>query len=1052
MNHEIRMTAKKILARLELVSGLVYRQRSPLEPLMFEALADEFELPNLEAEATGIPIPPQSYWGGQDINFVMRGAFAVPKHFDSDAPIALFLPLGETGEFSHAEALVYVGGKPFGTTDRHHQEIMLTRELTSGAVHKLLLHGWTGTLGAMGGDTGRQIFMGNYALVQIDQATREFVALARMALQTANLLEEINPVRNLLYNALDAAFLLLETREPFVQFYQSVPFALESLRTAVANCGVPLGLEVIAAGHAHIDVAWLWTLGQTRQKLRRTFWNVLRLMEQFPDYKFTQSQPQLYQYALEDDPVLLEAIKEKVRQGRWEIIGGMWVEADCNISGGESLARQLILGRKFFAKHFGVGTESPVLWLPDVFGYAWNLPQLIKQAGLEYFFTIKIGWNQVNQLPFDSFWWQGLDGTKVLTHFSTTPDMPWSGEPTTPDMKNYATYNAQLNAFGALGSWAKLKHKAVQKTMLMSYGYGDGGGGPTREMLENAQVLQSFPAVPKVRQGKVIDFFRKLESESGNKLPTWNAELYLEIHRGTYTSQARNKLANRKSEFLLHDAEFLATYASLLEPSFNYPHAILEQAWRLICLNQFHDIIPGSSIGAVYKESLEQYEEIRRLGSGVLESAFEIIKTQVGGDVVLVNPTGFPHGGLAFWDRKLPKGKSFGQHYHTQELVHGTLIACEYALYPYSARALVFTDDAPTEPYGSLQIQTNLLENDLLRVELNDSGDIVRIFDKEVQREVLPHGAIANQFQAFEDRPLMWDAWDIDIFYDDKMFLAQPATSIRILETGALRVMLEIERQILGSRYTQRISLTRWSKVLQFETLIDWRERHTLLKVAFPVEILSPKATFEIQWGSVERPTHRNTSWDWARFETCAQKWVMLSESGYGVGLINDSKYGHDIQGNTMRLSLLRSPTSPDPQADQGEQRFTYALVPSTYPSEWEMSAAAYELNDPILVRSNSSQTTQSLESLVTSTNSNIILETIKKADDGNGMIVRLFECNRSRGWVDLETAFELKTAHICNLLEENQSELEVDGQGLKLYVTPFQIVTLRLIPVFSSL
>ncbi len=1048
MNHDIRMTAKKILARLELVSNLVYRQRQPLEPLLFEKLTDELEKPQLEAEAHGIPILPRSYWGGQNINFVLRGAFQVPNHFDLDAAIALFLPLGEAGEFSHAEALVYVDGKPFATTDRHHQEILLTREFTSGTAHRLVLHGWTGTLGAMGGESGRQIFMGDYALVQIDQPTRDFVALARTALQTANLLEEINPVKNLLYNALDAAFLLLDTREPFDGFYQTVPHALETLRTAVANCGAPLELEVIAAGHAHIDVAWLWTLGQTRQKLRRTFWNVLRLMEQFPEYKFTQSQPQLYQYALEDDPALFKTIKEKVREGRWEIIGGMWVEADCNISGGESLARQLILGRKFFRQHFGEGTESPVLWLPDVFGYAWNLPQLIKQAGLEYFFTIKIGWNQVNQLPFDSFWWQGLDGTKVLTHFSTTPDTPWSGEPTTPDMKNYATYNAQLNAFGALGSWAKLKHKAVQKTMLMSYGYGDGGGGPTREMLENAQVLRSFPAVPKVRQGKVIDFFRQLEAESGAKLPTWNAELYLEIHRGTYTSQARNKRANRKCEFLLHDAEFLATYASFLEPSFAYPHAVLEQAWKLLCLNQFHDIIPGSSIGAVYKESLEQYEEIRRLGSTVLEMALEVVKTQVGGDVVLVNPTGLPHSGLAFWDGKLPAGKSFGEFVHTQELEHGTLIACDYALQPYSARALQFLDVVVDQPSGYLRIEKNLLENDFLRIELNEAGDIVRILEQDSEREILPHGAIANQFQAFEDRPLMWDAWDIDIFYDDKMFLAQPATSIRILETGPLRVMLEVERQILNSRYTQRISLARWSKTVHFETIIDWRERHTLLKVAFPANILSPRATYGIQWGNVERPTHRNTSWDWARFETCAQQWVMLSEGRYGVGLVNDSKYGHDIRDNVIRLSLLRSPTSPDPEADQGEQHFSYAFVANSFPSASDMELEAHELNDPILVASNSCETAKRLESLIISNSSDIILETIKQADDGNGMIVRLFECHRSRGWVYLETAFHLKTAFICNLLEENQTELEVDAKHLKLYIVPFQIVTLRLVPV----
>ncbi len=804
MNHDIRMTAKKIQSRLEWVSGLVYRQHQPLEPLRLERLG--LEKPKLEDNGVGVALLPRTYWGGQDINFGLRGSFCVPSHFDQTAPIALFLPLGEAGEFSHAEALVYIDGQPFGTTDRHHQEVLLTPQFADGLPHSLLLHGWTGTLGAMGGESGRQIFIGDYGLVQIDQNTRDFLALARTALQAANLLEEINPTKNLLYNTLNTAFIALEARD----FYQTVPTALELLRAGIAASGAPLELTVIAAGHAHIDVAWLWTLGQTRHKVARTWQNVLRLMEQFPEYQFTQSQPQLYQYALEDSPALFEQIKAKVKAGRWEVIGGMWVEADCNISGGESLARQLILGRKFFSTHFGAGTESPVLWLPDVFGYAWNLPQLIKLAGLEYFFTIKIGWNQVNQLPFDSFWWQGIDGTKVLTHFSTTPDTPWSGEPSTPDMKNYATYNAQLNAFGALGSWAKLKHKAVQKTMLMSYGYGDGGGGPTREMLEDAQILKSFPAVPKVRQGKVIDFFRQLEAESGARLPTWNAELYLEIHRGTYTSQARNKRANRRAEFLLHNAEFAATFASLLEPSFRYPHAQLIEAWQLICLNQFHDIIPGSSIGAVYKESLEQYEQIQHLGKSVLESALEVVKTKVGGDVVLVNPTGFPRSDLAFWAGKLPPSMGFGQHFHTQETEHGTLIASDYTFFPYSARALQFSDELADEPYGSLQITKNLLENDLLRVELNDSGDIVRIFDKEVKREMLPKGAIANQFQAFEDRPLMWDAWDIDIFYDDKMYLATPASSIRILESGSLRATLELERQILGSLYTQKISLTRW--------------------------------------------------------------------------------------------------------------------------------------------------------------------------------------------------------------------------------------------------
>ncbi len=325
-------------------------------------------------------------------------------------------------------------------------------------------------------------------------------------------------------------------------------------------------------------------LGQTRRKAGRTFYTVLRLMEQFPDYHFTQSQPQLYDYVRQDYPGLLDEIKTRVAEGRWETIGGMWVEADCNLSGSESLARQFLLGRTFFREHFGPKAESPVLWLPDVFGYAWNLPQLIKEAGLEYFFTIKIGWSQYNRLPYDSFWWQGLDGTRVLTHFSTTPD----------DSAYASTYNAVASPRQAIGTWRNFQQKELQSELLMAFGWGDGGGGPTREMLENIREMADFPGAPQMRQTSVAEFFTNLEAASGDRLPVWNGELYLELHRGTYTTQSRNKRANRKSEFLLHDAEFLATLAAQINADFTYPREDLTQAWQVVCLNQFHDIIPGS--------------------------------------------------------------------------------------------------------------------------------------------------------------------------------------------------------------------------------------------------------------------------------------------------------------------------------------------------------------------------------------------------------------------------------------------------------------------------
>ncbi|MBP6472876.1 MAG: alpha-mannosidase [Chloroflexi bacterium] len=1052
MKHEIRLTAQKLAQSLELIAPWVYLRRQPLVPFRFQVIAEQaWPVVDPQAEAADWPeIAPFTYWGGRDVNFVLRGQFAVPAGFAADGEVALYLPLGDAGGFCHPEALVYVDGEPYGTVDRHHQELLLRADWLDGRSHTLTLHGWTGGTGFV---PGQQLFMGDCALVQIDQPTREFLTLARIALQTANLLDDLEPIKARLYNVLDAAYQQLDLREPWgADFYASISVALDGLREGIAAAGPPLEVEIIAAGHAHIDVAWLWTLAQTRRKAGRTFHTVLRLMEQFPDYHFTQSQPQLYDFVRQDYPALFAAIQTAVRDGRWEPIGGMWVEADCNLTGPESLARQFLLGRTFFREQFGAGVESPVLWLPDVFGYAWSLPQLIKSAGMDYFFTIKIGWNRVNKMPFDSFWWQGIDGTKVLTHFSTTPETPWGGAvPTRDDLLKSATYNADLTAFTALGSWANLKHKETQRVMLMSYGYGDGGGGPTREMNENARELAAFPGLPRVKQGKVIDFFRRLEAESGAELPTWNNELYLEIHRGTYTTQSRNKRANRTCEFLLHDAEFLAALAALLEGDYVYPHDRLRQAWQLLCLNQFHDIIPGSSITAVYADSQRQYAEIEALGTAVVQSAIDVLAEAVGGDVLLLNPTGFARRDLAFWAGTLPAGQRFAGGVVTQVVDGGTLLG-GVEMAGLSVRPFTI-ESGPIEPIVSdLSVTPAHLENACLRVEFNAAGDITRMFDKSSQREVLPLGAIANQWQAFDDRPLNWDAWDIDIYYDDKLYLAEAADSIRVVESGPLRATLEIRRRILHSSYIQRVSLCTNSPQLDFATVIAWQEKHVLLKVAFPVAVLSPVATYEIQWGSVQRPTHRNTSWDWARFETAAQKWVDLSEGGYGVALLNDCKYGHDIRDNVMRLSLLRAPTDPDPEADQGEHRFAYSLLPhanapgsSVTPST--VAQRAYALNDPLRVVATNRPLRQTPEPLAR-VPENIVVETVKQAEDGNGVIVRFYECNRQRGPITLAAGFALQAAYRCNVLEENEARLPVVGRRVDLVVRPFEIATVRLVPM----
>ena len=1064
MFHDIRRTAKKISRRLSLAEPLVYRRRQPLpcfQYLKLEGpLVDPLVSPQVDDWDWRV-IPWGSYWCEPNADFVLRTRFQTPSSWGVDAPLALHLPIGKAGDFSHPEALVYIDGVPYAACDRHHQEVRLAPGFCDGVSHVLALHGWAGSLR---GDRDARLLMRECALVQIDQPTRDFVALARVALGVADHLGENEPARAHLYNALDDAFRALDIREPIDErFYTSVPVACKVLQGGVARAGVALEVPITAVGHAHIDVAWLWTLGQTRRKAGRTFYNVIRLMEQYREFCFSQAQPQLYDFVRQDHPELFELIKQRVREGRWEPLGGMWVEADCNITGAESLARQFVLGRAFFRRHLGADSDAPVLWLPDVFGYAWNLPQLIKEAGLKYFFTIKIGWNQYNRLPYDSFWWQGLDGTRVLTHFSPTPQH---------GSVHASTYNANVSPEQVLGTWSNFRQKdwgrpGVTPPLLMAFGYGDGGGGPTREMLENIREMGDFPATPRINCGTVGAFFHKLETEVGDRLPTWNGELYLENHRGTYTTQSRNKRFNRKSEFLLHDAEFLATCAATLESEYRYPRADLHRAWELVCLNQFHDIIPGSSIGPVYVESRRQYAEVREIGEKVREAALATIAEKLGGDVLLVNPTSFSRSDLVFLagtDVEYPTLRRRDGSFVPVQPVEGGLLLDVGESLPYSVTPMRFAARSLSaseheDHGGNLVVTPTWLENDYLRVELDAAGDIIGVYDKLNARQVLPPGAITNQFQAFEDRPLNPDAWDIDIFYDDKRWLAEPAESVRVVEAGPLRATLEVRRRILSSEYVQRISLAYNSPRLDFDTTIQWRERHILLKVAFPVDVLSPQATYEIQWGNIQRPTHRNTSWDWARFETCAQKWVDLSEGGYGVSLLNDCKYGHDIHDNVMRLSLLRGPTNPDPEADQGEHRFTYSLFPHQGGWDERTVAEAYALNDPLGLwtrvrdthspsRTGNAIPSTGRLSLVGVDLPNVVIETVKQAEDGEGVIVRLYESQRCRGKLTLKTGFPLAEAWRTNLLEQNQERLDCAGDCLQVPISPYQILTLRLLPL----
>ena len=778
------------------------------------------------------------------------------------------------------------------------------------------------------------------------------------------------------------------------------------------------GVNAICIGHTHIDVAWLWTLAQTREKVLRSFSTVLTLMKKYPEYKFMSSQAQLYKFLKEESPELYAEVKEMVRAGRWEVEGAMWVEADCNLSSGESLVRQVLYGKRFFKDEFGV--DCKVLWLPDVFGYSAALPQILKKSGVESFVTSKIGWNETNRMPYDTFWWEGIDGTDIFAFFMTAQDKHRGKLPETP-----VTYNAKLNPNQLQGAYDRYQQKEINNEVMITFGFGDGGGGPTRKDLEYYNLLKKgLPAVPKAKMEFAGSMLSRVRARAlqNPKTPRWQGELYLEYHRGTYTSMAQNKRYNRKSEFLYEKAETTALLANILTGA-AYPKAELHEGWETILLNQFHDIIPGSSIKEVYEVSKSQYEALLQAGNRMVKNAgAEVIgNVATDGGVLVFNPNSFEASG-------------------TVQLNGET----------------VFVRDIPAKGYkivkdyearGEVQATEKVLENAFFRIELDETGAFTRLYDKRNDREVLKSGARGNVLTAYEDYPRDYDNWEISNYYKEKSWELSDKAEIYPVSDGA-RAGVEIRKPFMNSVITQKVWLYDDVARIDFDTDIDWKEKHLVLKTAFPVDINADKATYEIQFGTVERPTHSNTSWDAAKFEVCAHKFADLSEYGYGVSLLNDCKYGHDIHDGVIRLTMLKCGTYPNPDADKCHHTFTYSLYPhaGNY-REAGTIQQAYLLNQPMTAfkLQKQSGTLPESYSLLSLDCDNVIAETVKEAEDSDAVIVRLYEAYNQRVRTTLTTGFDFKRVTLCDLLENEVEELPTDGRAIALTVRPFEIVTLKI-------
>lgn len=785
------------------------------------------------------------------------------------------------------------------------------------------------------------------------------------------------------------------------EFYKKVCYKNQK----IANC----------IGHTHIDVAWRWTYAQTREKAQRTFSSVAALLEKYPEFKFMSSQPQLYEYVKEDCPELYEKIKKYVAEGRIEPEGSMWVEADCNLISGESFVRQIMFGKRFFKNEFG--KDNRLLWLPDVFGYNAAMPQILKKSGIDAFVTSKISWNEFNRMPYDNFNWHGIDGTGVFVVFLTASD-PVRGD------KKTTTYTPMLNPSYVKGSYDRYEPKELNSETIITFGHGDGGGGPTDENMEFYRRMKyGLPGIPSVNiefAGSYIQRVReKLESDPA--LPKWVGELYLEFHRGTYTSVAKNKKNNRKSEILYQNAE-TAAYTAKVLTGYAYDKETLDAGWKKILLNQFHDVLPGSSIKSVYEDSDRHYAEVMKKGGAILDSARkEILKNiKTEGGLLVFNPTSFKLSGAVDYN---------GECVYVKDV-------------PPKGYKVV----SPEKVTPFFEHSYKKIETAFYIVEFADDYSISRLYDKKNCREVLRKGGRANVIEAFEDYPYCYDNWEISNYYEDTKYEINSVVSAEFFCEGE-RFGIIIKRTFLDSTFDQKICFYEHDERIDFITVADWKQEHYFVKAAFDVDVNTDKATYDIQFGSVVRHTHKNTSWDAAKFEVCAHKFMDMGEYGYGVSLMNDCKYGHNVKDGTMKISLFKCGTHPDPDADKIVHSFTYSLYP--HAGDYREAGTikkAYALNNPLVCMPVEKQDGRLADEFcfVCSDKENFVIETAKKAEDSDALIVRGYESFNKRTKVKLTFGFDISEAAVCDLMENEEAPLPVTENSVEFEAKPFEIITVK--------
>ena len=791
--------------------------------------------------------------------------------------------------------------------------------------------------------------------------------------------------------------------------------------------------------HAHLDLAWLWCVDETWEVAQRTFESVLRLQQEFPSLIFCHSTPALYAWIESHRLDLFTAIQEQVRSGRWEVVGGLWVEPELNLIDGESIVRQVLYAQRYVLEKFG--HISTVAWLPDTFGFGASLPQILKQGGIEYFVTQKLRWNDTTEFPYGAFWWRSLDGSEIFSLMSAP-----IGEGIDP-----------LKMASYVCDWEK------QTSLLESLwlpGVGDHGGGPTRDMLEVSQRWQKSPFFPQVEFTTAEGYLRQIRDGEEPLIPVWEDELYLEFHRGCYTTHADQKWWNRRCEGLLYQAELFAALATL-SCGVDYPQAKLEAAWKQMLFNQFHDILPGSSIPQVYVDANRAWQEVEQVGTEILQQSLGAISHQISLPVppqpdalpiVVFNPLNWQRSEVVAVS--LPSFQNWQVynlegHQLPSQTDTSTLLFLATDIPSVGYRVFWLCGEEYTQPDGVEINLEEILENEFLRVIVDSTtGDLSSVFDKVNHREILERTG-GNQLQAFQDSGQYWDAWNIDPNYAQQPLPPTKLKSIQWVEHGSVQSRLRLVRQLGESEFCQDYILQAGSPVLKIATTVDWQERQVLVKAAFPLNLAADYATYEIACGAICRSTKPNTPAEQAKWEVPALRWADISADGYGVSLLNDCKYGYDSQPNQLRLTLLRSPDWPDPEADRGFHQFTYALYPHS--GSWQSAHTVrrgYELNLPLQVMllpvtSPTSSQLPSVGCLLNLSADNLILMAFKQSEDNPSQwILRCYECHGESAQLELKSDLGLAIAHPVNLLEQPIPEPQISTEGQIIPIEPWKIAS----------